>query len=275
MNARLHGVELAAGAFRRAPVFRGKAAAGLRLQRAVLGEEAAGVVLPVRMKDGSVMRLDLGSPTERPSVWTGRYEPHLLDFLLDVVRPGWHVIDVGANVGFYAVALGRRLRESGGQIYAFEPVAANAERLRENLALNGLAETVKVFRLALGEQPGTVELRLEDGAGTGNAVAFPPGESGRPDDVARLDTLDAVAARERIPACHLLKLDVEGYELAVLRGARHVLAEHRPLVLAELNAHWMARFGWSLEDLEAFALAHAYLLRRLDGHALLIPEEAA
>jgi len=273
VSARLHSVELAAGALRRAPAFRGKASAGLRLQRAVLGE-ATGIVLPVRMKDGSLMRLDLGSPTERPSVWTGRYEPALLDFLLDLVRPGWQVLDVGANVGFYAVALGRRLRETGGRLYAFEPVEANAKRLRENLALNGLAETVRVFRLALGDRVGTVELRLEDGAGTGNAVAFPPGESGRPDDVAPLDTLDAVAERSGIAGCQLLKLDVEGYELAVLRGARRFLSAHRPLVLAELNSHWMAHFGWAVADLERFARDTAYRLRSLDGHVLLVPEEA-
>lgn len=275
MSARLTGIRLAAAALRAGPPVRGKAAVGLRLQRAVLGEGAGGTVLPVRMKDGSMLRLDLGSPTERPSVWTGRYEPALLASLLDLVRQGWHVLDVGANIGFYTVPLGRRLRELGGRLYAFEPVAANAERLRENVSLNGLEGTVRVLRLALGERTGTVELRLEDGAATGNAVAFPPGESGRPDDIAPLDTLDAVAEREGIPACHLLKLDVEGHELAVLRGGRGLLAEHRPLVLAELNAHWMARFGWSVGDLETFALAHAYLLRHLDGHVLLVPEDRA
>lgn len=249
----------AARAFRVAPGFPGKARLGLRVQELLVGFAPEGLVLTVRMKDGSVLRLDPGSRTERRAIWTGTYDSQLLSRLHRLLEPGAIAVDVGANVGFYSVALGRLLQPLGGRVLAVEPLPANHTRLRENVELNGLADSVTTVPVALGDRPGIAELRLEAGAPTGNAVAVTAASAAAPaGTVVPVETLDALAERIGLASCHLIKLDVEGSELAVVRGARRLLADHRPVVLAELNRYWMAQRGWSLADLIAETACHGY-----------------
>jgi tRNA G37 N-methylase Trm5 len=117
------------------------------------------------------------------------YEPDVWHELLSSVRPGDVVADVGANVGLYAVALARRVGAMG-RVIAYEPDAGNAELLRRNVALNDVEGVVEVRQAAEGSSQVSVV------------------------------TLD-----EELDRLALLKIDVEGFECAVLDGARSLLAD--------------------------------------------------
>src|SRR5687767_6694951 len=124
---------------RRLPRIRGKARIGARLARLLTNfDSAEESLVTCTMRDRGVMRLDLRSRTEEWSFWTGEYESHAIKLLGGLLRPGDVVLDVGANIGFFSVPLGRILRASGGSLHAFEPVESNFKRLSDVIALNDL-----------------------------------------------------------------------------------------------------------------------------------------
>ena len=131
------------------------------------------------------------------------------------------VLDIGVNVGFYAVPFGMASKRVHGKVYAFEPVRSNFERLQQQIRLNELEETVSACHNALGEEDGVVAMLMENtgSAATGNAVlaraaAAPFGTA----ESVPITTLTNACERLHIGACRLIKIDVEGAELMVLRG---------------------------------------------------------
>jgi FkbM family methyltransferase len=163
----------------------------------------------------------------------GDYEPALTDFLTAhlTLRPGDVAVDVGANLGWYSVVLDR-VAPPGVTIVAFEPDPVNYRLLCENLRLNGAAKVVPV-NAALADAVGRARLYLYPDKNRGRH-SFLPRAGAETVDVATT-TLDAFWASRRLAPRKLrfLKVDVEGYEYSVLRGAAAHLRECR-LVVTEL-----------------------------------------
>jgi FkbM family methyltransferase len=206
---------------------------------------------------------------ERAAFWSGRYDERTLALLARRLRRDDVVLDVGANIGFYSVRLGRELqRLGGGTVHAFEPIAANATRLAHNVAANGLDAIVRIHEVALGATDGRVAFRTENEyeSSSGNAVMI--GAAVAPafgaDTEATVTTLDGFVERNGVTACALLKLDVEGAEPDVLRGGAATIARLRPAILAEYNAYWARQFGWDDTAYVRFAREHDYVARWFD-----------
>ena len=149
-----------------------------------------------------------------------------LAFLAQAVKPGNAIVDVGANLGAHAVAFARMTGEAG-RVVAIEPQREAFRLLCANLALNGCRH-VEALRAAAGAARGRIRVPVLDYSVPGNygGVALAADGAGEPVDVIALDELD-------LPACHLLKIDVEGMENEVLQGARATIARHRPLLYVE------------------------------------------
>ncbi len=199
-----------------------------------------------------------------PRALAGAYEEPVQAALAAALRPGDVVLDVGANVGFLTV-LAARLVGPSGQVVAFEPVPANARQVRRNAALNRQAQ-VRVVEAAVGERDGTATLVLARHAG-GAALAgadLPPDACGeRVVDVVTLDGWLAGHAARLPGPVRLLKVDVEGAEPAVLRGAAGLLAGARPLVLLEVDAATAAGAEAKFADCRRILAAHGYGVERL------------
>ena len=153
-------------------------------------------------------------------------ESSLQRWALGLSPPGRdiHVVDVGANVGRWSDAMLAAARQAGRlddlDLHAFEPSSYTFARLSE--ALEG--QRVSLHRTALGDQTGLSTLHvLAPGAGT-NSLHAPPGvpDGATTEDVATT-TLDAYADRTGLDHITLVKIDTEGHDLAVLRGARRLL----------------------------------------------------
>lgn len=140
------------------------------------------------------------------------YEPEVWHELLASVRTGDLVADVGANVGLYAIAVARRVGETG-RVVAYEPDAGNAELLRRNLALNGVEEIVEVREVAVGSEEGEMPFLSDRQQSRFNSLGA---------SRVRVVTLD-----DQFERLALLKIDVEGFEGAVLEGAGALLADER------------------------------------------------
>jgi FkbM family methyltransferase len=149
-------------------------------------------------------------------------------------------------------------------VYAFEPLASTFERLERACELNRLGN-VTLFPEALGAADGTGQLYAHETA-TGNASMIHDriARLAKPREVAvtTLDTLDRAGSFERLD---LIKIDVEGLEMEVLRGGKSLLARTRPHMVLEFNERMSRLAGWGKSDLAAFlAGIGSYEFYRID-----------
>jgi len=220
----------------------------------------------VTMKDGSRMRWDLDDFSEAHAYWLGRFDDAIRAAVLALLPAHAVVLDVGANVGAWTVPLARALQHGGGQVVAFEPVPSNRARLTDAVARNGMESVVRVESVALGETAGEVGMWLRTsvtGATTGTAAVTREGGHLR----VPMCTLDEWMVQTALPRLDFMKLDIEGGELLLLRGAGETMERHRPLVLAEFGGYWMSTFGITRADAESWAVAHRYGFFHWDRHA--------
>lgn len=178
------------------------------------------------------------------------------------LRPGMNVIDVGANIGHHSVAMGR-LIAPGGRLLCVEPQAEVSRLLEANLTLNGIAGA-RCVRCLVGERPGEAKLSpiSYDSAGNFGAVDVARWE-GDGESVA-MTTLDALIAEHVGEApVHFVKLDVQSFELFVLRGATALLRQGRALIYLEVSPYWMQLRGYDYREIYSLLAAHGYAWRNL------------
>lgn len=172
------------------------------------------------------------------------WNPEEYDAFRAIVTPGSTVLDVGANVGAYTL-LFAQWAGPAGRVIAFEPAPASIAGLRRQLRLNGLTGRVEVVQAAVSGSVGTASFAC-DGASGANALGPAP-------DAARTitvptTTIDAFCA-ERAVRPDMIKIDVEGAELDVLRGARSTLAS--PSIAVFIEFHPTA---WAMRGITADAI---------------------
>jgi FkbM family methyltransferase len=154
------------------------------------------------------------------------YEPETTRFIWNWLRPGDSFIDVGANAGYFS-AMGASIVGAKGQVHAFEPNPPVSRLLQRSVALNGYESRMRVNQLAVTDREGSVQLWCSpDEKATDIATTLRAG--GRVPVQVESTTLDAYCFASGIDKLRLIKIDVEGAELEVLRGASQVLGTIRP-----------------------------------------------
>tara|TARA_R110000824_G_scaffold390760_17_gene587970 strand:- start:7757 stop:8620 length:864 start_codon:yes stop_codon:yes gene_type:complete len=159
----------------------------------------------------------------------GAFEPGLARLMQNWIKrqPPSLFLDVGANIGVHTLALARHAR----QIIAVEPYAPVADRLQKTIEKNHI-ENVELARVALSDHPGTVSFLPPDSGNLGVGRVVTDALSSGLIEVTQL-TGDALLADKPLPL-GLVKIDVEGFELNVLRGLQSRMAKDRPLVVVEV-----------------------------------------
>jgi FkbM family methyltransferase len=163
-----------------------------------------------------------------------------------LARGARQILDVGANIGWYAVRFARRMPHA--HVHAFEPVPTTHAYLRRNIEINGVGAQVSPHPLGLSETSGTMEFFVSPTNGTNASLLNVANASDARSVSAQVSTLDAWAAEHAVVP-DFIKCDVEGAELLVFRGARQTLARHRPAVFAELLRKWSRPFGYHPNDM--------------------------
>lgn len=191
----------------------------------------------------------------------GTYEVPVQKALIENAEPGGVVYDVGANIGYFSLLAARRVGPKG-QVYAFEPVARNAAAIERSARANSF-DTVTVFERAVGAAHGVTELNLARHIGGAMlaSVGAPPDWRGSVDvEVVALDGfIDAMGLRP--PS--LIKIDVEGAEMDVLRGLTRTLEANAPVMIIELDDLDAAALESKARDLLAALSGLAYDAARL------------
>lgn len=161
------------------------------------------------------------------------------------VHPGAVALDVGANVGAYTLLLGQWARP-GGRVFAFEPAPEAFDGLTRHVALNGLGDQVTPVRAAAAATTGTATLAVDGLSGANRLDGSAGGER------VRTVTLDDFCRREGITPS-FIKIDVEGAELDVLRGARETIrrAGDRLALFVEMHPTIWRETGIAAADVQA------------------------
>jgi len=275
---------------RRYPRSRTKSRAG-RVIATALARVGCSAVQVAELRDGSRLLLDARGRTEASPFWNGEYDSDDIAFFKASFTPTRSFIDIGANVGLIAIPIASHICRTlaAGRVVAVEPVPANMARLRRSVALEPCVEQhVIAVEAALGAQSGTVSLVSEREGKTSNAAVSILGTRGSAiRDVAQR-TLDEVLEDLAIVDVDVIKMDVEGYELEVLKGAAQCLAEQRPIIYGEFNNQLMPSIGVTFLDVVAltrplgyryFAFVDRCLTREVTepdatlGNAVLVPTE--
>lgn len=209
-------------------------------------------MLRVRSGPGKGLLFEL-NPRWETATWDGSYELEVQQILLERLKCGSVFYDVGANFGFYSLLAARQ----SAQVFAFEPDVQNAESLERHVRLNSLATKIEIIRAAVFSTSGYVALEPADSArGHGNAHVGPGTEHSHPTFKVPCTTLDDFAREHLAP--DTLKIDVEGAESNVLKGAEKLFTHSRPHLICELHDPANASF------VEAWLKTRDYELRWLD-----------
>jgi FkbM family methyltransferase len=212
--------------------------------------------------------VDLSDQVIGMGIIRGSYEAAELDFIRRHLKRGQIALDLGANIGFFAIQMAA-LVGRGGRVSAFEPVPRHADLLARSVAENSFAERVELVRAAVSEAPGKGNLFAgSDSLNHGGSYLHRPGAtpevSGNLIGVPIIQ-LDSFPLRRPVS---FIKIDVEGAEPLALRGARRLLREDRPTILAELNPPQLARVAAATPaGLLAEMAALGYACNTLDGRA--------
>lgn len=180
-------------------------------------------------------------------------------------------VDVGACHGIFSLAFVHDRPEATA--VAVEPSAIACSILAENIRLAGAANVV-VKQVACGQAAGTLAMRqvwhhLEalPAAATAPANAVPEAMTAPNPVTVPMQSLDGLCVELDLRP-DLIKIDVEGYELAVLAGAREILGRDRPALFLELHPRWLRDLGSSAAEVVRLLEALGYRFRRLDGSPL-------
>ncbi len=212
------------------------------------------------------VRLDLSDDIDRSTYFLGRYYDLEIQLLLDaVLRPGDTCIDVGANVGNMTLHAAFRVGPKG-RVISFEPNPQCYQRICEAVAENNLAY-VTAHNTALGEEPGTVTLKVLGGGTIMATLAVDPEVDTWVREEVEVEVVRGVdRIGEDLGERVLLKVDVEGYELYALRGFERTIERYRPLILIEVEPRYLKRAGVDEYQLFEFFQSRGYKAYDVDLH---------
>lgn len=216
--------------------------------------------------EGAEFWVDLRDRIQR-QMWCGCYEPHVMGALRRILRPRDTFIDLGAHIGYHSY-FAAGLVGASGRVFSFEADPSNFLRLRKNLKHfpQASAEQCAIWS---GEE-NLVFTRSESPKESGwGALARVRSAPNREQIEVHGVSLDAWSERTRLEAIRVIKIDVEGAELAVLRGAQGVLERMRPVLVLEMSEPLLRQAGASAVMIEELLRGHRYNLGGLSNDRLL------
>ena len=174
------------------------------------------------------------------------HDRNVLPLLDPYIHKGFTVVDVGSFVGdhteYYAERVGRT-----GSVYAFEPNPIALECLEFNMKIH---PNVAVLGVGASDHEHTISLSPQTNTGATYAI------EGDEIKCITIDSLD-------LPECHFIKIDCEGMELSVLKGAENTVAKFRPTMLIEINNGALNRQSVSVSYVFGWLSSHGYTYRNI------------
>lgn len=189
----------------------------------------------------------------------GFFEEQELRYTCSQIKDSDTVIDVGAHIGLFTVTMAKAVGPRG-KVLSIEPIQTNIDQLSNNLALNEI-RNVSIIASAAGDQNKTTTLHVADDLAFSTLNTPWAGHISTKTISVPLKTLDHIWENIGSPAISFIKIDVEGVELSVLKGATKLLTTHKPVLLIEANEQKnleslikeLSPFGYVMEQPPQFA----------------------
>ncbi|MBE9525081.1 MAG: FkbM family methyltransferase [Chloroflexi bacterium] len=186
--------------------------------------------------DGINYKLDLGEVIDL-GVYLNRYEPDVTAAIEKLCRPGFTVLDIGANIGAHALRLSMIIGEFG-KVYAFEPTNYAYQKLVYNISLNQFKNIIPIQIVLSDKNLLRQSIHFRSSWPTkGNPV--------EQESIVDFTKLDDWCKRENLEHVDLIKLDVDGNEYSIIKGAESLLTSQHPLILMEV---WGPNFSNELKN---------------------------
>ncbi len=192
--------------------------------------------------------IDARSALFRRIARDGYYEPGLTELCARYIKPGADVLDIGANIGFHSVYFAQLV--AGGRVLAVEPTSNALARLKRNIEHNQVEQNIIVHHGAVSDSDAMLEIKViagrEEFSTLGNMThQAVDGEQWSTEQVQCM-TLDALVKHYQLTPA-FIKMDVEGVENLVFKGASQTLQQYRPIILAELSDVMLKKNGSSAQ----------------------------
>ena len=213
------------------------------------------------LRDGAMFLAQPGVPLGWHVAVFGTYEPEVRDIVRAVLPVNGVAVDVGANVGWHTILMAQMVG-NGGRVFAAEANPSVRRRLEDNVAINRFRQ-VEVVPFAMGNNDGSVNFfgPPADDSGSGDGyVVTSCGSDSRAVIHVEMRRLESVLASAAIDRLDLIKIDVEGFEWPVLRGAEKMIAKFRPHIIFEYNADYVHRGEGTPDLMATFFQQHRYRL---------------
>ena len=217
-----------------------------------------------------IITLDAREAIQNAISW-GDFEPTETKWVKACLKPGDVFVDAGANVGYYSLIASQIVGEKG-TVYAFEPSPCAYNSLEQTIRVNGI-DNIVLSNYGLSDREETMNLLLRDSGlhspsfhYNKNYTTFSLGKS-------VLTTLDKFARQNGIGIIDLVKIDVEGSELKVIKGMAELLGEHRiKRIMIEYNGTWLQMAGTSMEEIDTIIKSHKFVVDSISKFDVM-PEE--
>jgi FkbM family methyltransferase len=224
-----------------------------RLGGREIDAEANACLMRLRFTDGSARQ-----------IYFGEYETEETRLINRLARPGMIALDIGANLGYFTLQMAR-LAGPAGRVHAFEPNPEMFARLQDNVRLNPALDDGRIacHKQALGEADADAEFfcPVAGREGVGGLKDIQRAPVGKVIRVA-VQPLDDFLAAQRVSRVDFVKMDIEGGELGVLRGASRMLAEQRPVILFEAYEDNTAHYNYRVFDILSYLEQRGYEVRQ-------------
>ncbi len=214
----------------------------------------------VATSGGNTFEVFLSEAIDANIYYAGSYEPDVGRCIGSVLKPGMVAMDVGANIGYHTIGMARRVGESGSVI-AIEPTSWAMKRLRRHVELNALPN-VKLLNIAVGEHDlGPVKTRFRSSFRL-------DGKDVRTEEIINIMRLDTLVDGLELRQLDFMKVDVDGYDVKVFKGARRLLERYHPMIVFELCPALTSQNGDDYHEAISLMVAAGYSIRTAFGAEL-------
>jgi FkbM family methyltransferase len=205
--------------------------------------------------DGISFNVDI-SEYNGHGVYFGLNEP-ATQKLYSLIKPGMIVYDIGANIGVITLNIAKKMLQQG-KVFSFEPSPYNFKCAKANIDRNNFSN-ITLLNFGLGNEKTTAFLYNvnTNNRGMQRLLQSDPNKEFEKTEV-QIDTLDNTTQALSMPAPSLIKIDVEGFELKVLKGANHIINEYKPLLFIELDDNNLREQGNTAGELVKFLMQKGY-----------------
>ncbi len=204
---------------------------------------------------GVTWRLNPRSCVGSSIIESGGWEHHTTRLVRDLVKPGMHVVDVGANFGYFALICAQCVG-ANGLVWAFEPARTFREQLDWHVRENRLTQQVRILPFGLSELSASHEIALDQSTAT---LHVPSGEPMDSEQIS-LRTFDDVVHELSIERIDFVKVDIDGHEPFFLRGAENTLRRFRPPMVIEFAQSSLYLSNWDVRRLAERLRSLGYVL---------------